>query len=325
MESSTCSKCGGRIIFRHYNGQVVPIHLSGACSTGGSSLRARSNNQLNNNKPKKALVIKAETNVARKGKIVRSFTIPNAKCPVCNDKVFFYQNEYGSKVYFDELGPPWPKHPCTDSMNSNGEKTTKQLRKNWSQFFIESCKEKKISHDKYIITWKGFHNQTTNAFSKSITFSTSSPIPKKDIILSTVYINQGAGDKITLNALTKDVNHEFIELKSFEKIELKNVLWLGEKRKKRKKRKLNPVINLINRNNDSYPIPYNEGNDKLYPGLDLEPFSETYNCPLCTSYYDEKEKLKNHLKTHYQKGKLGVFEKLSFDQWAELMLKNNSV
>lgn len=37
---------------------------------------------------------------------------PNATCPVCGKPVFFYQNEHGSRVYFDELGPPWPKHPC---------------------------------------------------------------------------------------------------------------------------------------------------------------------------------------------------------------------
>jgi hypothetical protein len=35
-------------------------------------------------------------------------------CPVCEKPVFFYQNHSGSRVYFDELGPPWPKHPCTD-------------------------------------------------------------------------------------------------------------------------------------------------------------------------------------------------------------------
>ncbi|MCY1139795.1 hypothetical protein OWR29_17480 [Actinoplanes sp. Pm04-4] len=38
---------------------------------------------------------------------------PNATCPVCGASVYFYANEYGSRVYFDELGPPWPKHPCT--------------------------------------------------------------------------------------------------------------------------------------------------------------------------------------------------------------------
>lgn len=43
-----------------------------------------------------------------------NFTIPNAACPVCGARVFFYQNEHGSRVFFDSLGPPWPKHPCTD-------------------------------------------------------------------------------------------------------------------------------------------------------------------------------------------------------------------
>ena len=41
-----------------------------------------------------------------------SRTIPNWTCPQCGKKVFFYQNDSGSKVYFDHLGPPWPKHPC---------------------------------------------------------------------------------------------------------------------------------------------------------------------------------------------------------------------
>lgn len=40
---------------------------------------------------------------------------PNAECPVCGSEVFFYANAAGSRVYFDELGPPWPKHPCTDN------------------------------------------------------------------------------------------------------------------------------------------------------------------------------------------------------------------
>ncbi|MGC4868151.1 DUF1707 SHOCT-like domain-containing protein [Micromonospora sp. DT53] len=28
--------------------------------------------------------------------------------------VYFYANEHGSRVFFDDVGPPWPKHPCTD-------------------------------------------------------------------------------------------------------------------------------------------------------------------------------------------------------------------
>ncbi|MBO0898939.1 hypothetical protein J1G44_06130 [Cellulomonas sp. zg-ZUI199] len=32
---------------------------------------------------------------------------------MCGAAVYFYSNEHGSRVYFDEMGPPWPKHPCT--------------------------------------------------------------------------------------------------------------------------------------------------------------------------------------------------------------------
>lgn len=42
-----------------------------------------------------------------------SFINPNAKCPVCGAAVFFYRSPDGGRVFFDELGPPWPKHPCT--------------------------------------------------------------------------------------------------------------------------------------------------------------------------------------------------------------------
>lgn len=44
-----------------------------------------------------------------------SYVNPNAACPVCNARVFFYQSPHGGRVYFDELGPPWPKHPCTNN------------------------------------------------------------------------------------------------------------------------------------------------------------------------------------------------------------------
>lgn len=50
-------------------------------------------------------------------------TIPNAYCPVCGATVFFYQNNLGSRVFFDELGPPWPKHPCTDNSTYSGRQS----------------------------------------------------------------------------------------------------------------------------------------------------------------------------------------------------------
>lgn len=44
---------------------------------------------------------------------LNSYTNPNAKCPVCGKQVFFYHSPEGGRVFFDSLGPPWPKHPCT--------------------------------------------------------------------------------------------------------------------------------------------------------------------------------------------------------------------
>jgi hypothetical protein len=56
----------------------------------------------------------------------QSFVNPNAICPVCGARVFYYQAPSGGRVFFDELGPPWSKHPCTTSAKA---KTRKLLRK----------------------------------------------------------------------------------------------------------------------------------------------------------------------------------------------------
>jgi len=42
-----------------------------------------------------------------------TFVNPNARCPECRAQVFFYQSDNGGRVFFDELGPPWPMHGCT--------------------------------------------------------------------------------------------------------------------------------------------------------------------------------------------------------------------
>jgi len=47
----------------------------------------------------------------------QSRTIPTG-CRYCGAKVFFHTNESGSKVVFDELGAPWPKHSCPGYENS---------------------------------------------------------------------------------------------------------------------------------------------------------------------------------------------------------------
>jgi len=48
-------------------------------------------------------------------------TIP-ITCKFCGKKVFYHTNEYGSKVFFDELGGTWPIHECDEYLLARSEK-----------------------------------------------------------------------------------------------------------------------------------------------------------------------------------------------------------
>ena len=53
----------------------------------------------------------------------------NSTCPVCGAAVYFYESPYGGRVFFDELGPPWPTHPCTDNFDNRSYKqVTEKLK-----------------------------------------------------------------------------------------------------------------------------------------------------------------------------------------------------
>jgi hypothetical protein len=56
----------------------------------------------------------AHNSISRKSQ-PPGFLVPNAECPVCHAHVFYYQNEAGSRVFFDTAWPNWDKHPCTDN------------------------------------------------------------------------------------------------------------------------------------------------------------------------------------------------------------------
>lgn len=106
-----CRDCGGGIIFRTEDGVRKQIHLSGGCYPSSSHMT------------------------------ITSFVDPNARCPVCYDKVFFYRSPFDGRVSFDELGPPWPKHPCTDNstehfprpLSTTRPSETSRLKAEWQR------------------------------------------------------------------------------------------------------------------------------------------------------------------------------------------------
>jgi hypothetical protein len=80
-----CDQCGGEIIFRYLNGVVTPIHVSGFCAADDNYL-----------------VYEHADDCCRP-----------TTCPKCGAPVYFVRHN-GGAVWFDELGYPWPKHPCFD-------------------------------------------------------------------------------------------------------------------------------------------------------------------------------------------------------------------
>lgn len=92
----------------------------------------------------------AATKISSHWRIYSNYVNENAKCPVCGAAVFFYQSPTGGRVFFDDLGPPWPKHPCTDSLQgrshklmlnsspipNGGKQGVQWIKEGWSPLFI---------------------------------------------------------------------------------------------------------------------------------------------------------------------------------------------
>lgn len=38
---------------------------------------------------------------------------PNARCPECDEAVWYFEDRNGGRVFFDTVWPDWDKHPCT--------------------------------------------------------------------------------------------------------------------------------------------------------------------------------------------------------------------
>jgi hypothetical protein len=101
-----CNNCGGEIEFRYVDGRCIPFHLDGqSCFGRGGGYGTYSS--LRSTHDGESFEFPFIT--------YPSYINPNARCPVCGCAVYFYQSPYGGRVFFDELGPPWPKHPCTDN------------------------------------------------------------------------------------------------------------------------------------------------------------------------------------------------------------------
>src|SRR6185437_16803703 len=96
-----CDRCGGEIEFRYVGGSVRPLHVGGTYCSGAGADPALARSRYDT---------------------VESYLDPNARCPVCGAPVFFYRSPYNGRVFFDNVGWPWPKHACTDKYKGGDER-----------------------------------------------------------------------------------------------------------------------------------------------------------------------------------------------------------
>ncbi len=96
---AACNRCGEEIDFRYVDGRCVPIHSGG----GWTCSPARAGNA--------GRILNSTTR--SRSSWDSDFTRPTT-CPVCHGSVFFVRHNGGS-VWLDDLGWPWPKHPCFDN------------------------------------------------------------------------------------------------------------------------------------------------------------------------------------------------------------------
>lgn len=123
-----CDRCGGEIEFRYIGGTRRPLHVGGVyCSAGSAG--------------------SAGTAVSKFEK-VESYLDPNARCPVCGAPVFFYRSTYNGRVFFDDVGWPWPKHPCTDKYKGPDDAITRSS----SSFKFHFRGRDEELRDVYVIT-----------------------------------------------------------------------------------------------------------------------------------------------------------------------------
>lgn len=136
--------------------------------------------------------------------LLLGFTNPNAKCPECGDPVFFYSSPHGGRIFFDELGPPWPKHPCTDrgrritltSINSSEPALiSKVFNSGWLPFLCQDIRS--VRGEKSIFELTGLlQNSKQTFFTRKNSLSEGAPFVVKSeedgaVWMSTIISSKG--------------------------------------------------------------------------------------------------------------------------------------
>jgi DNA-directed RNA polymerase subunit RPC12/RpoP len=305
-----CNKCGGRIIFRKIDGVATPIHLTGSCfGVSGSKKSISSDEYAKRYKNKRLNRVK---------KLIRSFTIPNTSCPVCGAKVFYYENEHGSKVFFDKLGPPWPKHPCTDKSKKSINLSEKIKRtSNWKRFYPEHIESNKIKGGAWITSFYGFYLMGKS--DKEIyfeLFALSRKPVKQDITPELCYWSEKSRGIYVLSSIKKNRTNKALYIEAFSKSEFRTLFSEFSPKKKMNTK------GRLHLNSNRKGTKHKQSDRFVNEIIGLTPVLNPLSCPFCKTTVAGKEALKEHLSIHWPiKSDKTIFSKMTEKEWINFIIK----
>lgn len=136
-------------------------------------------------------------------RVPRHYTKQNERCPFCNAPVFFHRLGNLGRVYFDEPGPPWPKHPCTDKASPSYRGPFGSGSEGWLE--LTQISVDALSDNVLRISGK-LENQDCVVFVGRSAFR-GTPIPSTCLSESSVQVHRSRGGNFDLALLTPDLEH----------------------------------------------------------------------------------------------------------------------
>jgi hypothetical protein len=138
--------------------------------------------------------------------VPRRYTKPNERCAFCDASVFFRRLANGGRVYFDDPGAPWHKHPCTDSASEFYRGAFGTAGEGWPQVTQVSAKAQSGS----VLRLTGrLIDQDWSVFVSTSVFR-SAPIPSTYLSESFIQARPGLGGRFELALLTPDLRRKLI-------------------------------------------------------------------------------------------------------------------
>lgn len=135
--------------------------------------------------------------------VPRHYTKGNERCPFCGAPMFFHRLANNGGAYFDDPGPPWRKHQCTDKVSEFYRGSFGSGDEDWPQ--LTQISADALSDSVLRLSGK-LNNQSFNVFVGMSAFG-NMPQPSRYLSESFIQAHPSRNGRFDLALLTPDSTH----------------------------------------------------------------------------------------------------------------------